>query len=163
MEEQKNLAAHEAEYSLAASEEPAKKGLVRGARDFIENTFQSLKGRDLNQAIEEFTGDMTLVIEGMSEDLNVLRTDVDKTAAQLTILDHDLDAQADRQAQDAAALRRDMEGLIKRMNALEKAQKDKRQAKGKAGMAGVLRQATWIAAIVCGAWVIVTILELIGG
>ena len=106
---------------------------------------------------------MTLVIEGMSEDLNALRTDVDKTAAQLTILDHDLDEQADRQAQDAAALRRDMEGLIKRMNALEKAQKDKRQAKGKAGMAGVLRQATWISAIVCGAWVIVKILELIGG
>lgn len=163
MEEQKNLSAMEAEYTLAAPEEPAKKGLMRGARDFIENTFNSLKGKDLNQAIEEFTGDMTLVIEGMSEDLTGLRTDVDKASAQLTILAHEMDTQTDRQTQDISALRRDMEGLIKRMNALEKAQKDKHAAKSKGSLTGALRQVTWIACIICAAWVIVALLRFFGG
>ena len=46
--ENKNLAAVEAESTLAAPEEHAKKpGLMRGARDFIENTLGSLKGKEI--------------------------------------------------------------------------------------------------------------------
>ena len=77
MEEQKNISAIDVENTLAAPEEPAKQpGLVRGARDFIENTLSTLKGKDMNQAVEEFTGEMTLVIEGLSEDMDTLRHDV---------------------------------------------------------------------------------------
>ena len=50
--EEKKLSVHETEVTLAAPEEPAKKvGLMRGARDFIENTFNSLKGKDLGQSL----------------------------------------------------------------------------------------------------------------
>ena len=31
------------------------------------------------------------------------------------------------------------------------------------GIAGILRQATWMIGIACGAWVIVTVLKMIGG
>ncbi len=160
MDEQKNLSAAEAEYTLAAPEETAKKpGLMRGARDFIENTFNSLKGKDLNQAVEEFTGDMTLVIEGMSEDLTALRRDTDKNSAQLTILENDMDAKRDAQQEEIAALRKEIEGLTKRIKTLEKPDKKAE----KPSLSTILRQVTWIVGIFSSAWVLVTLLKLIGG
>ena len=158
--EEKNLSAPQAEIMPAAPEEPAKKpGLMRGARDFIENTFNSLKGKDLGQAVEEFTGDMTLVIEGMSEDLAALRRDVDKNSAQLTILENDTDAADEARQEDIAALRKEMESLSKRIKALEKPDKKPE----KTSLSAILKQVTWIVGIFCSAWVIVTLLKLIGG
>jgi len=162
-QEEKQLSAIEAENTLAAPEDTVKKtGLMRGARDFIENTLSSLKGKDMNQAVEEFTGEMTLVIEGMSEDMNVLRRDCDKAAAQLTILENELSDRDDAQKADMDTLRREMEGLVKRMNALEKTQKTGKK-EAKTGLTAVLRQATWMVGIFCSAWVLVTLLRLIGG
>ena len=162
-QEEKQLSAIEAENTLAAPEETVKiTGLMRGARDFIENTLSSLKGKDMNQAVEEFTGEMTLVIEGMSEDMNALRRDCDKVAAQLTILENELSERDGAQKADMDALRREMEGLVKRMNALEKVQKTGKK-EAKPGLTAVLRQATWMVGIFCSAWVIVTLLRLIGG
>ena len=160
MEEQKNLTAIEAESTLAAPEEHAKKpGLMRGARDFIENTFNSLKGKDLNQAVEEFTGDMTLVIEGMSEDMNTLRGDADKLSAQLTILEEELSETKNTHKADISALKKDLDALNKRLQALEKPGKKEI----KPGLTMLLKQVTWIVGIFCGSWVLVTILKLIGG
>ena len=150
----------DAENTLAALEEPAKKpGLVRGARDFIENTFNSLKGKDLNQAIEEFTGDMTLVIEGMSEDMNALRCETENLAAQLTMLEEDLSMDKGARAEVIIALKKDMDALEKRIKALEKPGKKEL----KPGLTTLLRQVTWIVGIFCASWVTVTILKLIGG
>lgn len=158
--EEKNLSAPQAEIMPAAPEEPAKKpGLMRGARDFIENTFNSLKGKDLGQAVEEFTGDMTLVIEGMSEDLAALRRDVDKNSAQLTILENDTDAADEARQEDIAALRKEMESLNKRIKALEKPDKKPE----KVSISTILKQVTWIVGIFSSAWVLVTLLKLIGG
>lgn len=158
--EEKNLSAPQAEIMPAAPEEPAKKpGLMRGARDFIENTFNSLKGKDLGQAVEEFTGDMTLVIEGMSEDLAALRCDVDKNSAQLTILENDTDAADEARQEDIAALRKEMESLSKRIKALEKPDKKPE----KVSISTILKQVTWIVGIFSSAWVLVTLLKLIGG
>jgi len=158
--EEKKLSVHETEVTLAAPEEPAKKvGLMRGARDFIENTFNSLKGKDLGQAVEEFTGEMTLVIEGMSEDQAALRRDVDKTAAQLTILENDLSSADDARQADIKELRKELDALSKRIKVLEKPEKKD----PKAGLNGILRQVTWIVGIFSGSWVVVTLLKLIGG
>lgn len=160
MEEQKNLSAIETENMLAAPEETAKKpGLMRGARDFIENTFNSLKGKDLSQAVEEFTGDMTLVIEGMSEDLSALRRDVDKNSAQLTILENEMDGADEAQREEIAALRKEIEGLNKRIKTLEKPDKKAE----KPTLNTILKQVTWIVGIFSSAWVLVTLLKLIGG
>lgn len=159
-EEQKQLSAIEAENTLAAPEEPAKKpGLMRGARDFIENTFNSLKGKDLNQAVEEFTGDMTLVIEGLSEDLAALRRDADENSAQLTVLEDTLDAANEARQQEIAALHKEIASLEKRLKALEKP--DKKAMKP--GVNAILKQVTWIVGIFSISWVLVTLLKLIGG
>ncbi len=158
--ENKNLAAVEAESTLAAPEEHAKKpGLMRGARDFIENTLGSLKGKDLNQAVEEFTGDMTLVIEGLSEDMNALQRAEEKLSAQMTILEDDLSKADDAQKAEIDALRRELSDMNKRMKALEKPGKKEM----KPGITALLKQVTWIVGIFCSAWVIVTLLKLIGG
>lgn len=158
--EEKNLSAPQAEIMPAAPEEPAKKpGLMRGARDFIENTFNSLKGKDLGQAVEEFTSDMTLVIEGISEDLAALQREEEKLSAQLTILEDDLSKVDDAQKAEIDALRRELNEMSKRLKALEKPGKKEL----KPGITALLRQVTWIVGIFCSAWVIVTLLKLIGG
>ena len=54
-----------------------KKDLIHSAKDFVNNIFQPLKGKDLGQAVEEFTSEMTLVAEGLCEDQARLRRAVD--------------------------------------------------------------------------------------
>ncbi len=158
--EEKNLSAPQAEIMPAAPEEPAKKpGLMRGARDFIENTFNSLKGKDLSQAVEEFTSDMTLVIEGLSEDMIALQREEEKLSAQLTILEDDISKVDDAQKAEIDALRRELSDMSKRLKVLEKPGKKEI----KPGITALLKQVTWIVGIFCSAWVIVTLLKLIGG
>ena len=138
------------ETAPAANGETGKKpGLMRGARDFIENTWSSLKGKDLNQAVEEFTSEMTLVAEGLSEDQNALRRDGEKLAARMEKL-----AERQKIGEDS------VKALQKRLDDMEKALKAKPV---KPGLTAILRQATWGVGIICAAWVIVAILKLIGG
>ncbi len=162
---EKNLIVQE--NSLPAVDEAAgkKPGLVRGARDFIENTFATLKGKDMNQAVEEFTSEMTLVAEGLSEDQTVLRQDVDKLSAQQTLLEEKQLRAAKDHKDEIAELKelikeqkKQTEALEKKLDALEKAAKKPE----KMGLGQILRQATWMVGILSAAWVIVTLLKLIG-
>ena len=161
----------------AVDEHAGKKpGLVRGARDFIENTFASLKGKDMNQAVEEFTSEMTLVVEGLSEDQVTLRQDVDKRSAQQTLLEEKQqrgvkDAKAEdaelrdalkQQKKQAEALEKRLESIEKRLDNQEKASKEAEKKPQKMGLGQILRQATWMVGIVCAAWVVVTVLKLFG-
>lgn len=117
------------ETAPAANGETGKKpGLMRGARDFIENTWSSLKGKDLNQAVEEFTSEMTLVAEGLSEDQNALRRDGEKLAARMEKLaerqkigEDSVKALQDQLEQE----RRRGDALQKRLDDMEKALKAK--------------------------------------
>ena len=159
------------EDQLPAVDEAAgkKPGLVRGARDFFENTFATLKGKDLSQAVEEFTSEMTLVAEGLSEDQAALRQDVDLLSAQQTLLEEKLQRSGKDTKEDLSELRealkqnaKQAEALQKRLDSLEKELKDAEKKPKKMGLGQILRQATWMVGIICGAWVIVTILNLLG-
>ena len=126
-------------------------------------TAGSLKGKDLNQAVEEFTSEMTLVAEGLSEDQNALRRDGEKLAARMEKLaerqkigEDSVKALQDQLEQE----RRRGDALQKRLDDMEKALKAKPV---KPGLTAILRQATWGVGIICAAWVIVAILKLIGG
>ena len=132
-----------------------KPGLVRGARDFIENTFASLKGKDMNQAVEEFTSEMTLVAEGLSEDQAVLRQDVDRMSAQQTLLEERLLRAGKETRGEMGELRdaikqnkKQFEALEKRLDSLEKALKETEKKPPRMGVAQILRQATWMVGIV---------------
>ena len=97
---------------------------MRGARDFIENTWSSLKGKDLNQAVEEFTSEMTLVAEGLSEDQNALRRDGEKLAARMEKL-----AERQKIGEDSVkALQDQLEQERRRGDALQKRLDDMEKA-----------------------------------
>ena len=149
---------------LPAAEEASgkKPGLVRGARDFIENTFQSLKGKDMNQAVEEFTSEMTLVVEGLSEDQNTLRRDVDSSSAQLTMLEEKVLRQEKDRKADVSDLQEELKQAKKRLDSLEKTLKEAEKKPQKMGLGQILRQATWMVGILCVSWIVVTVLKLIG-
>jgi len=150
--------------NLPAAEEASgkKPGLVRGARDFIENTFQSLKGKDMNQAVEEFTSEMTLVVEGLSEDQNTLRRDVDSSSAQLTLLEEKVLRQEKDRKADVSDLQEELKQAKKRLDSLEKTLKEAEKKPQKMGLGQILRQATWMVGILCVSWIVVTVLKLIG-
>ena len=149
---------------LPAAEEASgkKPGLVRGARDFIENTFASLKGKDMNQAVEEFTSEMTLVVEGLSEDQSALRRDVDSASAQLTMLEEKVLRQEKDRKAEVSDSQDEIKQLKKRLESLEKTLKEAEKKPQKMGLGQILRQATWMVGILCVSWIVVTVLKLIG-
>ena len=169
-EKENDLIVQEGQLPAVDEASGKKPGLVRGARDFIENTFATLKGKDMNQAVEEFTSEMTLVAGGLSEDQTVLRQDVDKLSAQQTLLEEKLQRAGKERKDELGELRDAMkqskkqaETIEKRLDSLEKAVKDAEKKPAKMGLGQILRQATWMVGIICGAWVIVTVLKMLRG
>ena len=134
------------------------KTVIQSAKDFMNGVLSPLKGKDVGQLVEDFTSEMTLVAEGLSEDQQKLSQETERLSAQQTELEqrmldgfHDLDVSADETKREIAALRA----------RLEKTEKQLQEKKGKkaGGIAEILHQATWLVAIGAGAWVIVTIIN----
>jgi len=120
---------------------------------------KAVKGDTAGQMVEEFTAEMTLVAEGLCEDQARLRKAVE-----------DLRREQERSGQSAsseiAALEntlrehqrdtdRRLEDLSRRLAAMEGKQKKKESAKP-----SWMNQAIVLASIVCGSWILVTILQL---
>ena len=137
----------------------------KGPVKLWNQALKAVKGDNAGQLIEEFTAEMTLVAEGLVEDQARLRSAVE-----------DLQRLRDRETQSFAseieALENDLKEhqretdrrlteLNRRIDALEKKQ-DKKQEKGRG-----LFQAAWmdklliLAGMVCGSWVLVSILNLL--
>ena len=136
-----------------------------------DNALRAVKGENTMQVVEDFTAEMTLVAEGLCEDQGRLRRAVE-----------DLEAEQDRLRQRTAseqealddALRREraeteekLSALSRRVEALEKQVKqlssEKEHAKGKKPRfpGNWMQQLTVLAGIVCGSWVLVTLLNLL--
>ena len=135
------------------------KTLVQQAKTFMNGVLSPLKGKDVGQLVEDFTAEMTLVIEGMSEDQTQLAEDTQRLSAQQTEMEqrmldglHDADVAENELRKEIASLK----------TRLEKTEKQLQEKKGKKneGLAGVLRQATWLVGIIAAAWVIVTIIHM---
>ena len=134
------------------------KGIVRSAKDFMNGVLAPLKGQDVGQLVENFTAEMTLVLEGLSEDQEKLSQESEKLAAQQTVLEqkmldgfHDADV-------TAGELRREIAALNSRLDKAEKLIQEKKIKKVE-GITGLLRQATWLAGIIVGGWIIVTVIK----
>ena len=141
------------------TEDTAPKNLVQQAKQFMNGVLSPLKGKDVGQLVEDFTAEMTLVVEGLSEDQTKLAQDTQQLSAQQTELEqrlldgfHDADV-------SAGEMRKEIASLKNRLDKAEKQLQEKKSKKGD-GVTGILRQATWLAGIVCGAWIIVTIINL---
>ena len=142
-------------------EPTSSKNIMQSAKDFMNGVLSPLKGKDMGQMVEEFTSEMTLVAEGLSEDQQRLAQDNERLSAQQTELEqrmldgfHDADVTADEMRKEIASLR-------SRLEKAERLLQDKKEQKPKKteGLTAMLRQATWLVAIGAGAWIIVTVIN----
>lgn len=135
-----------------------------GPRQLIDSALRVVKGDTTQSLVEDFTAEMTTVAEGLCEDQAKLRS-------RMTALEHAQDRDRQRLEDALGALESETDGhtreleerlrqLTARLDTLEKQDEKKQKAKKKFPGEGWLGQLTILAAIVCGAWVIVTILNL---
>ena len=122
-----------------------------------------VKGDSTSELVEQFTQEMTLVAEGLCEDQARLRKAVDG-------LIREADGQRGKAEQDYQELQRQieesrktadrrMDELSRRLSALEKPADKQKNGKFRLG-ADVISRLTLLASIVCGTWLLVTILNL---
>jgi septal ring factor EnvC (AmiA/AmiB activator) len=142
------------ENQITPETEAPKAGLMQSAKDFMTGVFSPLKGKDMGQLIEDFTSEMTLVAEGLSEDQQKLFDGQQRLSAQQTELEARLHSAEDENRE----LQKELTALKARLEKTEK-QLQERKASKTGGLASILRQATWLTAIFCGAWVVVTIIR----
>ena len=122
-----------------------------------------VKGDSATELVEQFTQEMTLVAEGLCEDQARLRKAVDglirEAEGQRSKSEQDVQAlqrQLDEQEKDT---HRRLEELSRRIAALEKPAA--KPQKGKFQLGGdMIGRITLLAGIICGTWLMVTILNL---
>ncbi len=122
-----------------------------------------VKGDSTTELVEQFTQEMTLVAEGLCEDQARLRRAVDglikEGEGQRAKSEQDYQdvlRQLDTHQKD---MKQKLDELSRRVSALEKpASKEK---KGKLRLGGdLIGRLTILASIICGSWIIVTLLKL---
>jgi len=146
------------ETNLIPEESQQNKGIVQSAKEFMNGVLSPLKGKDVNQMVEDFTAEMTLVAEGMSEDQEKLFQESERLSAQQTELEqriidglHDADVTMGEMKKEISALKA----------RLDKAEKQSADKKDKKGVTAALRQATWLVGIAVLGWITVTLIHLI--
>ena len=122
-----------------------------------------VKGDSTTELVEQFTQEMTLVAEGLCEDQARLRRAVDglikEGENQRTKSEQDYQEVLRELDSHQKEMKQKLEELSRRVSALEKpAAKEK---KGKFGLGSdLIGRLTILASIVCGSWIIVTLLKL---
>lgn len=134
-----------------------------GKPSLWNQALKAVKGDATAELVEQFTQEMTLVAEGLCEDQARLRKAVDG-------LLREAEGQESRARQEQEELKRLLEAqeetmkrrldeLSRRVDALEKpAPRARRHGLRLSG--DVLSRLTLLAGIVCGTWLIVTVLQL---
>ncbi|MBQ6400244.1 MAG: hypothetical protein IJI21_09030 [Clostridia bacterium] len=130
-----------------------------------DGALKMVKGDDTAQLIEQFTAEMTLVAEGLCEDQSRLRQDTERMATEEDRRIQKLESRIDmlENALDEERRERDREltETRNRLAALERKaeQTDKKDKKGE--KRNIIRDVTILVGIAAGAWIIVTLLNLI--
>jgi len=147
------------------------KTLMEKPKKIWDGALKMVKGENTSQLIEQFTAEMTLVAEGLCEDQSKLRREVDdmmtsedqriqRLESRIELLESTLEEE--RQAHD-----RDLTETRNRLATLEKQaakepEKPKEKEKEKKKISWI-RDLTVLVAIAAGAWIVVTILNMIKG
>lgn len=130
-------------------------------RTIWESALKVVKGDSAEQLMEQFTSEMTLVAEGLYDDQARLKREVEQLRLEQDRLSQRI--KSDQQAQETSLLEaqrdidRRLEEFSRRLSAME-AKLSAKPRKGKPD--GLVGQLTVLACIVCGSWVLVTILNL---
>lgn len=108
------------------------KTAIKKPGEYLSGALQTIKGRDLEALIEEFSSDVTLVLGGLSDD-------------------------QERLGHENDALRQQVAALEKRVRELEK-RADARPEKEKDGL---IRRLTWLAAVLFGGMALLYIIKFL--
>lgn len=112
--------------------------IIRGPKKFLDNALKAVKGENTAQLVEDFTSEMTLVAEGLCEDQNKLRGEVNqllseedrriqKMDSRITCAERSLEEQQQENDRIVTELRN-------RLSVLEK--KDQKEERGKLAQNG---------------------------
>ena len=122
-----------------------------------------VKGDSTTELVEQFTQEMTLVAEGLCEDQARLRRAVDglvkENEGQRAKSEQDYQEvlrQLDSHQKD---MKQKLDELSRRVSALEKPAAKEKKAKLRVG-GDIIGRLTILAGIICGSWIIVTLLKL---
>ena len=122
-----------------------------------------VKGDGTAELVEQFTQEMTLVAEGLCEDQARLRKAVDglirESEGQRQKAEADYQDALRQLAENQRDTQTRLDELSRRIAALEKPARKEKKDKFHLG-GDVLSRVTLLAGIVCGTWLIVTILKL---
>lgn len=138
---------HEEPVSLSAP----KKGLLRRSEAFLKNTAKNFSSKGFQDEMEEFTREMTLVVEGLGEDQARLEESLRKLSDENGLIKNEAERTRIFYAQE-------IDSLHKRLSNLEKMDKLR-----KTGLNRALNQVMLIVAIIAVAWVLVTAMRVFGG
>ena len=136
---------------------------VSAPRRMLDSALRMVKGDNTTQLMEQFTAEMTLVAEGLCEDQSKLRAEAENLGRELDRRTQHIESE--QQAQETA-LRETQQALERRLDALEsraaalEEQLRARQKPDRPPRQKLLSQLTVLVGIVCGSWVLVTILNL---
>ncbi len=135
-----------------------------------DGALKMVKGENTAQLVEQFTAEMTLVAEGLCEDqsklhddINRMMTDEDrriqKLEARINLLESALDEERSQHDRILTETRERLAALERQ--ASKQSAPDKEKEKEKTGKRYLIRDVTVLVAIAAGAWVLVTVLNLI--
>lgn len=125
------------------------------------NALKAVKGENTNALVEQFTSEMTLVAEGLCEDQARLRRSVEDLRRETDAVSQSIRSEQMALESTIRENQRDidkrLDELSRRLAALEKKQEAPVRKKKDVNLMG---QATILAGIVCGTWLLTTILNL---
>ncbi len=130
----------------APEQSQKKQRLLNKSKDFLQSAMDSISGKDLPRLVEEFTRDMVTISEGLSADQEALKN-------ALTIQGEEQDTLSSKQRE----MEKKLNELTKKVDALT--QRSEKRKKGETGLVFILRQATWLAAVIGGSWLLVTLVK----
>ena len=124
----------------------------------------AVKAGNSEQLIETFTSEMTLVAEGLCEDQQALRKELAQVRETAEKLDQRMENEQEvldtTLRENQKELDRRLDELTHRIAALEMKASRQEKAPAKTKEKNWLSQATLLASIIAGAWIIVTVLNL---
>ena len=122
-----------------------------------------VKGDSTTELVEQFTQEMTLVAEGLWEEQARLRRAVDglikEGEGQRAKSEQDYQDVLRQMANHQKDMKQKLDELSRRVSALEKPAAKEKKSKLRLG-GDLIGRLTILASIVCGSWIIVTLLKL---
>lgn len=137
---------------------------VSKPRQLWNSAVKAVKVGSSEQLIETFTSEMTLVAEGLCEDQQALRKELAQVRETAEKLDQRMENEQEvldtTLRENQKELDRRLDELTHRIAALEMKASRQEKAPAKTKEKNWLSQATLLASIIAGAWIIVTVLNL---